>query len=66
MMTSLHYLTTSKQMANRKEVAIKEHACMKQKQLTNKEKQVLEKVNIKVAKQQRILYRETKKRFDEA
>jgi hypothetical protein len=64
-MTSLHYLTTSKQMTNRKEVAIKEHACMKQKQLTNKEKRVLEKVNIKVIKQHKILYREAKKRFDE-
>lgn len=65
-MISLHYLTASKQMVNRKEVAIKEHACRKQKQFTNKEKQVLEKVNINVAKQQRILYREAKKRFDEA
>jgi hypothetical protein len=45
MMILEHYLIPLKQKAIRKEIATKDRECMKQKQLINKERNVLEKVD---------------------
>jgi hypothetical protein len=65
MMTSTHYLTTLEQKAS-KETTTKEHEWMKQKQLTTNKQRFRDKANKEVAKQQRILNREAKKKIDEA
>ncbi len=45
MMISKHYLIPLKQKAIRKEIVTKDKKCMRQKQLINKERNVLEKID---------------------
>lgn len=45
MMISKHYLIPLKQKAIRKEIATKDKECVRQKQLINKERNVLEKID---------------------
>ncbi len=45
MMILKHYLIPLKQKAIRKEIATKDKECMRQKQLINKERNVLEKID---------------------